>query len=703
LLLEPGDVIASDGVFISGSALKCDESAATGETDAIKKGDNHDPFLLSGSKVSEGVGRYVVTAVGERSFFGKTMMGLRTESEDTPLQVKLDGLAERIAKLGAALAIVMFVTLLLKYVITILTTTGFGNETEKESGTEVASRLVKILISAITIVVVAVPEGLPLAVTLALAYATTRMLQDNNLVRVLSACETMGGATTICSDKTGTLTQNKMTVVKGVLGKNVMFEGDEEVKTLQDRLKALSDSPAADPSVPLSGGSGNKQEGPAPAILFNRVIEGIAINSSAFEGKDDITGEPVLIGSKTETALLQWASRAGVDFKAIRTSSAIQTVQIYPFSSEKKSMSTLVKVTDPTTGKSVYRIHVKGASEIILKDCDRIALLPYSPSPLAMENARKNGGDNPLSPGQPLSAIPSAGSRSNPAGPMIYPIDTKLQKDYSEIIRSFAEESLRTICLAYREFGTEEFDDIKSSVKEKILALKRAERAATRLERKNSDDEVLSAETPVDRPPALLTPVAQQPSTVSFLGVDSVNASETRSFDSRSPDDDDLSEADILSHPLTLAEIGKHLVCAALVGIEDPLRPGVPEAVEACKKAGIFVRMVTGDNVVTAKSIASKCGIYTRGGLVMEGSYFRQMGPEEMAEKLPRLQVLARSSPTDKQILVANLKALGETVAVTGDGTNDGPALKVRNYTFCGIRSIVCGLNSTLNFVFFFP
>lgn len=232
LHLEPGDVISADGIFLGGHNLKCDESAMTGESDAVKKVsydeykrlleheaalhakdgndtafDPHtalhgvDPFIISGSKVLEGVGLYAVTGVGENSFHGRTMMSLRTEPEDTPLQAKLNGLAEQIAKLGTLAAVIMLVTLFIRYFIK------FKDAIPKSN--EIVKSIVQIIISAVTVIVVAVPEGLPLAVTLALAFATTRMLKDNNLVRVLAACETMGNATTICSDKTGTLTQNR--------------------------------------------------------------------------------------------------------------------------------------------------------------------------------------------------------------------------------------------------------------------------------------------------------------------------------------------------------------------------------------------------------------------------------------------------------------------------------------------------------------
>ncbi|KAJ3214537.1 hypothetical protein HDU67_001507 [Dinochytrium kinnereticum] len=681
LLLEPGDVIAADGVYVSGMGLKCDESAATGETDAIKKGDDHDPFIVSGGKVTEGIGKYVVTGVGVHSFFGKTMMALRTEDEDTPLQVKLDGLAERIAKLGAAIAILMFVVLLLKYIVTVLRGVGFGDSRpEQESGAEVVARLVNILIQSITIVVVAVPEGLPLAVTLALAYATTRMLKDNNLVRVLSACETMGNATTICSDKTGTLTQNKMTVVTGVIGKNVLFEGDQEVKTLANRLKSLSASPAADTNVPIQSTSpGSKHAGHDGPSLFDRIMEGVAINSSAFEGKDDSTGLPTLLGSKTETALLEWAICSGYDYKAFRNSSTIETVQIYPFSSERKRMATIVKVPGKD-GKPIYRVHLKGASEIVLRDCDRAALLPFSTSPTAIANANKDPQNSSSS--RPLGVTPAAGSRSNPNAPIVYPLDQKLMTDYGDIINRFAEQSLRTIALAYREFTEEEFFAIlRGPVREKVISLRKEEKEA--LKKKTAATDGLLVDVPVARGNMPPTPLAT--TGPSFLSVaDALSpGSETKSFDTRLEEEEDPSDTDLLAHNVALEEFaGKGLICAAVVGIEDPLRPDVSEAVADCQRAGVFVRMVTGDNVLTARAIATKCGIHTKGGLVMEGSYFRRLSDSERFAILPRLQVLARSSPTDKQLLVSNLKTMGETVAVTGDGTNDGPALKMADIGF---------------------
>lgn len=129
-------------------------------------------------------------------------------------------------------------------------------------------------------------------------------------------------------------------------------------------------------------------------------------------------------------------------------------------------------------------------------------------------------------------------------------------------------------------------------------------------------------------------------------------------------------------------DVFKEMVFLGIVGIQDPLRPGVQDAVARCQHAGVFVRMVTGDNVWTAKAIAKECGIYTQGRIILEGPEFRRLSSTNMDQIIPQLQVLARSSPEDKRILVKRLKELGETVAVTGDGTNDGPALRAADVGF---------------------
>lgn len=399
-----------------------------------------------------------------------------------------------------------------------------------------------ILIVAITIIVVAVPEGLPLAVTLALAFATTRMLKENNLVRVLRACETMGNATTVCSDKTGTLTTNKMTVVSGTFGASSFAKANTEdsARTVAQWATELST--------------------PAKEII----VQSVAVNSTAFEGED--AGQFAFIGSKTETALLQLA-RDHLGMQSLAQARANeQVVQMFPFDSGKKCMGAVIRLSG-----GGYRLLVKGASEILLGFC----------------SSKANISD--------LS------------------VDTLTEDEKATLvatINSYARHSLRTIGLIY------------------------------------SDHE-------------------QWP-----------------------PENATVEEGRVVFSTLL-----KDLTFLGVVGIQDPVRPGVPESVKKAQHAGVVIRMVTGDNAVTARAIALECGILTNKGpaggregaaveLVMEGPDFRRLGEEEMDRILPKLRVLARSSPEDKRILVTRLKHLGETVAVTGDGTNDAPALKAADVGF---------------------
>ena len=580
LVLEPGDILPADAVVLQAFNLKCDESGTTGESEAIQKtvmtedhvtqlvrfSDVHeplppalqklDPFLLSGTKVIEGVGRAVVIAVGIRSFHGKLMASLQIEKEDTPLQQKLDDLAERIAKLGIGMALLMLLTLTLKFIISeALSPDGMPPTVDILHG------FISILIQAITILVVAVPEGLPMAVTIALAFATSQMIKDNNLVRVLAACETMGNATTICSDKTGTLTTNVMTVVAASLfaTPSASIEDSHDRKSGGYRAESLADM--------------DKVMGAFSVKERHMLSHSIALNSTAFEevvvttspdsGNAAVplaSGGIKSVGSKTEIAMLhflqKYAPGPTADYQELRATAKF--VHVFPFSSLKKSMSCVIETTTSMTDLSVRdsistvrRQYTKGASEIVLQACDKYVV----------------DGDCSL-------RIMDANARTY----------------FDDIIQRFANEGLRTIAIAYKDID--------------------------------------------------------------------VNV--------------DIDEASLLS---SLNLIG-------IFGIEDPVRNGVPEAVTTCQGAGIVVRMVTGDNSATAASIAKKCNILTRGGLIMEGPKFRMLSDEQLTATIPRLQVLARSSPLDKQILVNKLKSMGEIVAVTGDGTNDGPALKAADVGF---------------------
>ena len=549
LHLESGDSVPADGILISGHGVRCDESSATGESDAMRKTAGQevwnriedgaatsklDPFIISGSKVLEGVGTYLVTSVGVNSSFGKIMMDLQTGDDDTPLQKKLANMANWIGYLGTAAAGLLFVILLIRFLA------GLSGNTD--SPAMKGSAFLDILIVAITIIVVAVPEGLPVAVTLALSFATKQMLKENNLVRHLQACETMGNATTICSDKTGTLTQNKMTVVAGTMGSKINFAREIDPMDRDSNV------------VPFSAAFENLS--PATKTLY---LQSCALNSTAFEGEEN--GEMTFIGSKTETAILTMAKQQLGMGPVAEERSVTEIVQLIPFDSDRKCMGVVVRL-----GSGTFRLLVKGAAEILLAK--------------ATSELVDTAGEDL----QRCELTDSSKARVS-AG-----------------IAEFASNSLRTIAMLYKDFP--------------------------------------------QWPP--------------------VGA---RTMD----EDRSMAEFEDVFQDMTLLSV---------VAIQDPLRDGVSKAVNRCQDAGVKVRMVTGDNVMTATAIAKQCGIKTEEGLVLEGLKFREMTEAEMDEAIPRLEVLARSSPQDKRLLVERLKFLGETVAVTGDGTNDGPALALADVGF---------------------
>ncbi|RXM98520.1 Plasma membrane calcium-transporting ATPase 3 [Acipenser ruthenus] len=456
------------------------------------------------------------------------------KKEKSVLQGKLTKLAVQIGKAGLVMSAITVIILVLYFVIETFVIEGRVWLTECTP--VYVQYFVKFFIIGVTVLVVAVPEGLPLAVTISLAYSVKKMMKDNNLVRHLDACETMGNATAICSDKTGTLTTNRMTVVQSHVGEVTYRE------------------------VPGPGVL-------SPAIL-DVLVPAIAVNS-AYTTKilppDQEGGLPKQVGNKTECALLGFVQDLHRDYQAVRVQIPEEKLyKVYTFNSVRKSMSTVVCL--PEGG---FRLYSKGASEIILKKCSRIL----------------------TASGEPRLFCP---------------------RDRDEMVKKVIEpmacEGLRTICIAYRDFtGTPE------------------------------------------------------------------------------PDWD--SESDIVGE----------LTCICVVGIEDPVRPEVPDAIRKCQRAGITVRMVTGDNINTARAIAAKCGIIQAGEefLCIDGKEFNrrirnekgEIEQERIDKIWPKLRVLARSSPTDKHTLVkgiidSTVLEQRQVVAVTGDGTNDGPALKKADVGF---------------------
>eukprot|EP00250_Pteridium_aquilinum_P007109 c16899_g1_i1 orf=599-3622(-) len=490
--LSTGDRVPADGLFVSGYSLEINQSSLTGESECALPS-HEKPFLFAGTMVHNGSGKMLVTAVGMRTEWGKLMSKLSEGGEnETPLQVRLNGVATIVGKIGLIFALLTFFVLMLRFFIARFAE-GF-----KHWSMEYLLDIVNYFAIAVTILVVAVPEGLPLAVTLSLAYAMKQMMDDMALVRNLAACETMGSATYICSDKTGTLTTNQMVVVK------VYCAGhNSDAEHLHTKLFEMA---------------------------LELLIENLFLNTSGDVVK--LGDQNKVYGSPTEAAILHFGLSLGGQYSEVKSN--CETVKVAPFSSFEKKMSVLVKRAD---GK--YRSFCKGAAEIVLGACSHMM--------------DERGDSIPLE-----------------------------QQKLENVIQEYAHEALRTLCLAYMDHE----------------------------------------------------------------GV---------------PDGDQVCP-------------NKGLTLVAIVGIKDPVRPGVKNAVNLSMKAGIKVCMVTGDNLETAKAIARECNILTD-GLAVEGPEFRQWSLEQKMEKVSKVQVMARSSPTDKLMLVECLKDQGEVVAVTGDGTNDAPAL----------------------------
>uniref|UniRef100_A0A2N9IY44 Calcium-transporting ATPase n=1 Tax=Fagus sylvatica TaxID=28930 RepID=A0A2N9IY44_FAGSY len=480
--LKIGDQIPADGLFLEGHSLKVDESSMTGESDHIQI-DEGKPFMLSGTKVTDGFGFMLVTSVGMNTAWGEMMSSINRElNEETPLQARLNKLTSYIGKVGLLVAALVLVVMLIRY-FTGNTRDDNGNREFNGSKTkfdDVMNVVVSIVSAAVTIIVVAIPEGLPLAVTLTLAYSMKYMMADHAMVRKLSSCETMGSATIICTDKTGTLTLNEMKVTEFWLGK-----------------EAVKD----DTSSHLAGN------------ILKLLHQTVGLNTTGTIYKPHSTSLPTEIsGSPTEKAILSWAVfNLGMNIEEVKQNYHI--IHVEAFNSEKKRSGGVQKVMD---------------------DEERLQL--------------------------------------------------------GTIIKNMAEKSLRCIAFAHKEVAEE-----SGQVLEKL-----------------------------------------EENGLTFLG---------------------------------------------LVGLKDPCRPGVSTAVESCRVAGVNIKMITGDNVHTARAIALECKILNPdedldSDAVVEGVQFRNYSPEERMEKIDKIHVMARSSPFDKLLMVQCLKQKGHVVAVTGDGTNDAPALK---------------------------
>ena len=490
VILATGDEIPADGELLEAVTLQMDESSLTGEPVCHKSisPDDFDEnatyptnYVLRSTKVMEGHGVMCVDKVGEKTEFGKVFREVQIDdSIKTPLNEQLDGLGNWIT--------------VMSYVIGALVVFGHvawwfmqGNPVDIHF---VYFVLQKIMV-AVTLIVVAVPEGLPMAVTLSLAYSMRAMLRTNNLVRKMHACETMGATTVICTDKTGTLTQNKMQVAENTFGK-------------------------ISPELAL----------------------GIAVNSTA--SLDFTDGEPKPVGNPTEGALLLWLHDQGYDYRELKYNAEV--VGEVPFSTEKKYMQTTVK---------------------------------------GFNSSNSSNGSN-------VSNESSGTSETSVTSETPFVTFTK---GAPEIVFAMCEES-----------------DLEKDELDKILAFYQSKAYRT----------------------------------IGFAR-------------------------------------DKHFL--GVVGISDPVREDVPAAVAECLKAGIDVKIVTGDTPGTAIEIGRQIGLLDSNSdfdinrYVITGAELAQMSDAELQERVLDLKIIARARPMDKKRLVEALQARNQVVSVTGDGTNDAPAL----------------------------
>ena len=552
LLIETGDKIVADGRLISGNDLSADESALTGESLPVKKDatftcQENTPvaeracMLYSGCFVSGGSGTMLVTGVGNDTEFGQIAQELSSiEKTTTPLQEKLDRLGKGITILGSSAAAIVFLIQIIQFAM---------------NHTISLDTVSEAFITSIVLIVAAVPEGLPTIVAVSLALNIIKMSRENALVKKMIACETIGCVNIICSDKTGTLTENKMTVQKIYAGGSLLDPEDlafpaktpaeaslqpEEARTAREAdapaaVAAASDSPDSRiASAPADAPSAIDRE-TARALLRN-----YCINSNA-----DITWEDgswTFIGNPTECALLAAAHKAGSDYQQLRKEADI--VRIFPFSSQNKDMSTIVN----EDGRLM--LYTKGNPEKILSLCSNVS---------AEETAH-------------------------------------IQK----LMENFQDKAGRLLAFAHKELAC-------------------------------------------------------------FNGEEQQELEQDLHYD-------------------------------GFVAISDPLSPDVYDSIRDCRRAGIEVKMLTGDNIRTARAIAEELHMLKDGHLAVEASEIESMSDEELKKALPKISVIARSTPLIKMRVVKVLKEEKNVVAVTGDGINDAPAIKNANV---GIAMGIAGTEVT--------
>jgi Ca2+-transporting ATPase len=545
VLVEAGNYIPADMRLIESVNLKVEEASLTGESVPVDKvasvvldkdipvGDRKNSAFMS-TMVTYGRGKGMVTSTGMHTQIGLIAQMLQSyESEATPLQLKLDQLAKWLGTASLAICGIIFVYGVLRdtNVMTVVND-GFLAYFKAEQ-----KDIIDLFMVAVSLAIAAIPEGLPAVVTICLAIGMQRMIKRHALIRKLPAVETLGCATVICSDKTGTLTQNEMTVLQGwASGKRFSITGEGYNPSGQFFQKESLFNPVRDPDVSL--------------LLHGGLLCNDALLEQAGEGKGEMPWR--VVGDPTEGAMVVAAAKTGLWRKEVEKE--LPRVQEIPFDSERKRMTTIHK-RNGAAGQAAELCFscppivafVKGAPDLVLDLCDFVL---------------ENGAQAPLSDGK--------------------------RKEVLEVVTDMAGQALRVLGVAYR---------------------------------------------PLDGIP-------------------------------------DTCNSDTVERKLTF--IG-------LMGMIDPARPEVKEAVKVAKTAGLKSVMVTGDYKDTAVAIAREIGLLTPGGQVLTGAQLDKMSEEELAANIDKLDACCRVSPQHKTKIVDAFKARGHVVAMTGDGVNDAPALKRAN------------------------
>jgi Ca2+-transporting ATPase len=545
VLLEAGNFVPADLRLVESVNLKIEEASLTGESVPVEKnaavvldkdiplGDRRNTAFM-GTVITYGRGRGLVTCTGMNTQIGLIAQMIQSfEDEDTPLQRKLEHLGKVLGTACLAICAIVFVYGLFRdtHLADVLNIGLLGYlEAERKD-------IINLFMTAVSLAIAAVPEGLPAIVTICLALGMQRMIKHHALIRKLPAVETLGCATVVCSDKTGTLTQNEMTVVQGWTGgKRFKVTGEGYSPEGRFFVGAEPFDPRTDPD--------------ATALLQGA----LACNDAKLEERTDEVGKRSwqIIGDPTEGAMVVAAAKSG--YRHEEVARVLPRVQEIPFDSDRKRMTTIHRndSAQPLVSASglVYPpliAFVKGAPDVILDLCGH----------------RLEGG-------------------------LAVDLTGEMRQEILDHNREMASDALRVLGVAYR---------------------------------------------PLEEVPQEASPEA----------------------------------------------VEKDLVFIGLLGMIDPPRPEVIEALKVAKGAGLKSVMVTGDYKDTAEAIAREIGLRTPGGLVITGAEIEKMSDEELAARADRLDVCCRVSPQHKTRIVDALKARGHVVAMTGDGVNDAPALKRAN------------------------